>query len=619
MKRFFCKILLVCLTACLFAAARPSLDGRAVVADRGDMPEGLFAKTVGYLPGDSVSVTNPTSGITIEILVLGAIDPSEGVAILLSPEAAEKLGIQKNSNIQVKITKRTGQLDVAVKGTAVLAHSDGSIDELPPEDTAKSLAVATEAPIADSTVPTEKYEETSTDFSTEKEQLEKNSPIEETEAKEESGAAPFEAISPEEADFGNKSYIVEDENKIAKADNIVTIEPVAAEPVESEPVATEPVESEPVAADPVETEELPSEVQDSPEPVENIDTPLEEKIESEPVEAEELPDEQTVGEQVESEALPASSEKVEKAEIPVADAKESSEQIEAEELPPVEEQSTEAAEEPPAEVSAPIIAPEEDVSEKIEEDIPQFTEPVENEVPEVEEENPDEPEADLTIPSEAVSKEVVPEEKLAPVENAVPEEEPAPVETETVPIEEEVVTDDSALLTPVETEEIKVEEQKENIESNEYNPIILVPTESVAPSTDEQIVEEPEVEPVENNVTSTEVTSIKESTPKESVVAKTQETQTAVSNKIEQHKVSSTNEMKKGSDVYYIQIAVLTNEDNINCLLDKYGKYPIILLSREGGSGYKVLVGPLNKDEYGSVLEKFKAFGFKDAFLKKIK
>ena len=70
MKRFFCKILLVCLTACLFAAARPSLDGRAVVADRGDMPEGLFAKTVGYLPGDSVSVTNPTSGITIEILVL---------------------------------------------------------------------------------------------------------------------------------------------------------------------------------------------------------------------------------------------------------------------------------------------------------------------------------------------------------------------------------------------------------------------------------------------------------------------------------------------------------------------------------------------------------------------
>ena len=77
--------------------------------------------------------------------------------------------------------------------------------------------------------------------------------------------------------------------------------------------------------------------------------------------------------------------------------------------------------------------------------------------------------------------------------------------------------------------------------------------------------------------------------------------------------------MKKGSDVYYIQIAVLANEDNINNLIDKYNKYPIILLPREGGSGYKVLVGPLNKDEYGSVLEKFRAFGFKDAFLKKIK
>ena len=108
-------------TTTLFAAARPSVDGHAVVADAGSMPKGLFAKTVGYLPGDSVSVTNPYTGTTINVLVLGSIDPSEGVAILLSPEAADRLGIRRGANVQVKITKRVGEVDEAVSGSAVIA------------------------------------------------------------------------------------------------------------------------------------------------------------------------------------------------------------------------------------------------------------------------------------------------------------------------------------------------------------------------------------------------------------------------------------------------------------------------------------------------------------------
>ena len=76
----------------------PSLDGRAIVVEPGVFPEGLFAKTVGYLPGDIISVTNITGDATIDILVIGALDPSEGVAIMLSPEAAEAIGINKNTN-----------------------------------------------------------------------------------------------------------------------------------------------------------------------------------------------------------------------------------------------------------------------------------------------------------------------------------------------------------------------------------------------------------------------------------------------------------------------------------------------------------------------------------------
>ena len=91
MKRFILITLcLLCITS-VFATNKPSLDGRAVVADEGVLPRGLFAKTVGYLPGDSVSVTNPTTGVTINVLVLGSLDPTSGVAILLSPEAADKI------------------------------------------------------------------------------------------------------------------------------------------------------------------------------------------------------------------------------------------------------------------------------------------------------------------------------------------------------------------------------------------------------------------------------------------------------------------------------------------------------------------------------------------------
>ena len=125
----------------------PSLDGRAIVANEGEMPQGVFAKTVGYLPGDSIGVTNLTNKTTIDVLVIGALDPSEGVAILLSPEAAKLLNIEKDSNHIVKITKRSGQLDQAVSGTAVI----GSVPES--ETTAKTEEVAKEEPKVEEVAP----------------------------------------------------------------------------------------------------------------------------------------------------------------------------------------------------------------------------------------------------------------------------------------------------------------------------------------------------------------------------------------------------------------------------------------------------------------------------------
>lgn len=125
MKRILAILLLTVSIGMIgFAASKPTIDGRAIVAEEGVLPKGLFAKTVGYLPGDSVSVTNPATGITINVLVLGSIDPSNGVAIMLSPEAAEKLFITPGVNTQVKVTKRTGSLDEVSSGLALLQEED---------------------------------------------------------------------------------------------------------------------------------------------------------------------------------------------------------------------------------------------------------------------------------------------------------------------------------------------------------------------------------------------------------------------------------------------------------------------------------------------------------------
>jgi len=102
-----CLILFISLFSIFVFAAKPSLDGRAVVAEFGELPNGLFAKSLGYLPGDIVVVTNPQTNISIEVMIFGSFDATEGIAIVLSPEAAKELYITKGSNVIVQVTKKS--------------------------------------------------------------------------------------------------------------------------------------------------------------------------------------------------------------------------------------------------------------------------------------------------------------------------------------------------------------------------------------------------------------------------------------------------------------------------------------------------------------------------------
>ena len=262
-------IIIGCLVLASFS---PSLDGRAIVVEPGVFPEGLFAKTVGYLPGDIISVTNITGDATIDILVIGALDPSEGVAIMLSPEAADAIGISRNTNNIVKITKRSNQ-DERVYGSAVIASNKE--DKTPVKEAEPVLEPVTE-PV--------KPEETSVVPEPVEEPFEEETPFEEPVEE-----APVEETAEEEwqePDYDSKTTIPATEPE---------------EEIYSQPVKEEAVEEEPVIEyEYFDDEELPDYTESqpveekAPEVIEETPVPEEEEEaveEEEPVIYEEFSDE----------------------------------------------------------------------------------------------------------------------------------------------------------------------------------------------------------------------------------------------------------------------------------------------------------------------------------------
>ena len=503
MKKILSLVFAVFTVATIFAAARPSVDGRAVVCEEGEMPKGLFAKTIGYLPGDSVTVTNPANGTTVDVLVLGSIDSGEGVAILLSSEAAEKLLIKKDSNVQVKITRRTGSIDESVSGTAVL---------------------------------TEESEENVSEPETEQN-------IAETEESQDS------------VEFEEAETPVE-ENKISESDSEIT---ECETPVED----TETVE------------------------LENTE-PVEENTEPE-AESEVLEEKTEDIENENSEVFDADSFD-EESEAPADEQKEDlSESVETEELSEPEDTNTENPSEPS----------EEDNSEKIDAPAQEAQKEPEGEI--VDEKEPE----NLETEEDSASPESFSED----IENA---------ETET----SDDITEDkeqsehfeSEALSEVENTEISESAPlAENTAAEEYAPIVLTPSALNPPETEpetenENIEEESRDEPLK------EVFVPEQADEKvESSVAK----ENAVGSGFESF-VTTDAELKKG--MYYLQIATLSNEENVANLTEKYGKkYPLALIKQENNNAYRVLVGPLNADEFGMIKERFESYGFKDAFLRKIK
>ena len=266
-----------------------------------------------------------------------------------------------------------------------------------------------------------------------------------------------------------------------------------------------------------------------------------------------------------------------------------------------------AAVEPEAEIEEEA-SPVEEVAESPVEEAFKADElsPVENDVAAVEPEAEIEEEASpVEEVAEAPVEEAFEADELSPVEMELAADEPVPEvaaeensvdeEVAEIPAESEVVAEafEADELEPVANEVDTTESEPEvaavETEVEDYSPIVLVPAEPVpAENTLEAVVEEKieEVKPVMAEVNLKSFTD---------------------------YIVDSENDLRKNS--YYVQFATLGDEKNIESTINKYNKYPLILVPN-GKGAYKIMVGPLTVDEFGAVQAKFKSFGYKDAFVK---
>lgn len=357
MKKLFSGLLVFLLAVTMFADSKDVVEGVIEVADEGKFPAGHFGQAAGYLPGDSIFVSNPATGVTLQFLNLGTLDSAEGVAVLLSKESAKTLGLDQEKNVRCKLNMRYGSFDESVVGQAVIDESDAArmndkkenaelakADvEVPAEEKAAEPVAVEEIPaetveaVAEETVPAagvplieeeEIAEETVEDIPAETEEAvavaveSEEEIIEDYEMDDEDFAGTKKAVeAPSPAEIAEV-----EEEKENTAEEIVTEEAVTEEAVTEEIIAEEVPAEETIA------EEVPAEEKTAPVVEESVlaeveTKPVEEEIVAEDEEyapivlvpTEKVVPETTPAETVEIESTMSSREETAVSVVPVAE------------------------------------------------------------------------------------------------------------------------------------------------------------------------------------------------------------------------------------------------------------------------------------------------------------
>ena len=106
--------------------------------------------------------------------------------------------------------------------------------------------------------------------------------------------------------------------------------------------------------------------------------------------------------------------------------------------------------------------------------------------------------------------------------------------------------------------------------------------------------------------------------PVESALARNVTPSSSLGTTDQKDMIKSLDQLESGK--YYVQVATFAEQENIDRMLKEYGsKYPFVMVPLKSGKAMQMMVGPLNVDEYGAILARFKSLGFKDAFLRKIR
>lgn len=640
MKKSLCYVLIALLSCTVFAlSVNPSMDGRAVVADNGVFPPGgYYGRAPGYLPGDTVIVTNHTNGFSIDVLILGSYDAYEGIAILLSPEAAEKLQIVKGKDVYVKVQKK----QPIPYEEAVATSRNKKITEKQAIDTDKDSSVLpgeTEKLINDVVSSNKTVTETEDVISYEDvESLDENT--ENPEIAENTEEVLSEVENPElaileEQDNENK------EELIPESESIITENPVAEEiPEESIELAdieeeTELSENDIIVVENPEEETL-EEVASTEDDMEVVsyeevakleETPEEEIVLAEP---EEFVESELINSPVFEEVAEVEPKPTEEI-VEVVEPELNENQVVLDE-PQYEEYNAEDVIELPVDTE---VAENTEIPEEI---------PVEN-IEEI-------PETEIALEDVYLEEDFSDEQILIPEEElALEDEEPATEEEITEPeildtdvLEDEpelAILDDSFGID--EAEKSVAESPKdifsmivgENPDEEILQDVVLEEADPKLPETDDLfdsmdnmvadiIIELEDSETTENTKEAeadpnTEIAQVAVAEKKESVV----NNKTSVEADEFKNTVSNFNDLPKVKQVksktYYVQIATVSSKDYVNNIYDIHGKkYPVYVIKNPSSSMYQVLIGPLNDDEYALVLARFKQT-YKDAFLRVLK
>ncbi len=491
MKNVLVKlVVLITVVPMLLGTSNPAVEGRASVAQPGELPPGMYVKAHSFLPGDSVLITNPSNEVSIEAFVFATID--EGVAAIVSEQVAEKLFISNDSDSLVQIRKIIAPVEVASGALPVEEEIDKVVEIV------ESVIVVNEEMLDDSEIYSPEDDKTGIVDTAEQDIIQ------------------AEAVIEVAAEGESESAI----NELASSDAVETQNATSFEESIAALSVTESIES-------------------SSENSIIVDSVLIEEVAVAPYSEETPVDDSVVF-------------------TPFSD------------MSALFSETTQVTEEP-------LLVAEEELASN----------------------TPEEP-----------VKSIVAEENIE-----------VATQLEAVDTFDELLAKNEAVpQVIVITPEVEIEEKhEENLVIDEV-PNILTPTVE-KPAEEIFFEDEPEVTLFFKDTLSEEPLEVKEVAETVDVFALTPATEYANESEFvytDFDKYIVDNIFVDKDKKFYIQLATYRDSKNINEVLVNYGeRYPLALVESPAiTDAYQVVVGPLTKDEYTVVLERFKSYGYKDAFLR---